>query len=100
MQAPQQEVAFRGSVKPLRAVPVVRRSVARAAACSAEERAPVQLGKAVAAAALAAAVAFGSVDAAKADISGLTPCSESKQYAKRQKNEIKALDKRLKKVRI
>lgn len=97
LQAPQQEVAFRGSVKPLRAVPVARRSIARAAAsCSAEERAP--LGKAVAAAALAAALAFGSVEAAQADISGLTPCSESKGFAKRQKNELKALDKRLKKV--
>ena len=96
LQAPQQEVAFRGSVKPLRAVPVARRNVARAASCSAEERAP--LGKAVAAAALAAALAFGSVEAAKADISGLTPCSESKGFAKRQKNELKALDKRLKKV--
>ncbi|CAK0735141.1 hypothetical protein CVIRNUC_000534 [Coccomyxa viridis] len=94
-KAPQQEVAFRGSVKPLRAIPVVRRNVARAASCSAEQRAPLQLGKAVAAAALAAAMAFGSVDAAKADISGLTPCSESKQFAKREKNEIKALTKRL-----
>ena len=53
----------------------------------------------MAAAALAAALAFGSVEAAKADISGLTPCSESKGFAKRQKNELKALDKRLKKVR-
>ena len=96
LQAPQQEVAFRGSVKPLRAVPVARRNVARAASCSAEERAPI--GKAVAAAALAAALAFGSVEAAKADISGLTPCSESKGFAKRQKNELKALEKRLKKV--
>jgi len=95
-QAPQQEVAFRGSVKPLRAVPVTRRTAARAASCSAEERAPVV--KAVAAAALAAALAFGSVDAAKADISGLTPCSESKQFQKRQKSELKTLDKRLKKV--
>ncbi|CAL5225427.1 g8243 [Coccomyxa viridis] len=94
-KAPQQEVAFRGSIKPLRAVPVARRNVARAASCSAEERAPI--GKAVAAAALAAALAFGSVEAAKADISGLTPCSESKGFAKRQKNELKALEKRLKK---
>lgn len=99
MQAPQQEIAFRGSVKPLRAVPVARVNVARAASCSAEERAPLQLGKAVAAAALAAALAFGSVDAAKADISGLTPCRESKQFQKRQKGEVKTLTKRLAKVR-
>lgn len=34
----------------------------------------------------------------QADVSGLTKCSESKQFAKRQKNELKALDKRLKLV--
>ena len=72
--------------------------MARAASCSAEEAAPVKVGKAFAAAALATALAFGSVEAAKADISGLTPCSESKGFAKRQKNELKALSKRLKQV--
>ncbi len=93
---PSKRLLSEALVKPLRAVPVARRNVARAASCSAEERAPV--GKAVAAAALAAALAFGSVEAAKADISGLTPCSESKQFQKRQKSELKTLDKRLKKV--
>jgi photosystem I subunit 3 len=99
-QAPQQELSFKASVKPLRAAPVLRRpaQVARAASCSAEQSAPVQVGKAVAAAALATALAFGSVEAAKADIAGLTPCSESKGFAKRQKNELKALSKRLKQV--
>ena len=93
-------MSFKSSVKPLRAAPVARKAVqvARAASCSAQEQAPVQVGKVVAAAALAAALAFGSVDAAHADISGLTPCSESKGFAKRQKNEIKALSKRLSKV--
>lgn len=56
------------------------------------------MSKAVAAAALATVLAFGQADAAKADISGLTPCSESKAYAKRLKNEVKALNKRLKNV--
>lgn len=41
---------------------------------------------------------FGTVQAAHADLSGLTPCSESKGFAKRQKNEVKALKKRLAKV--
>ena len=65
--------------------------------CSAQQQSPA-VG-AIAAAALAAAVTFGQVDAAFADVSGLTPCSESKQFAKREKNELKALDKRLKNVR-
>eukprot|EP00879_Flechtneria_rotunda_P000398 GHRR01000491.1.p1 GENE.GHRR01000491.1~~GHRR01000491.1.p1 ORF type:complete len:229 (+),score=76.24 GHRR01000491.1:64-750(+) len=70
--------------------------VRRAVVCSAQKDDSVQLSKAVAAAALAAVVGFGQVDAAKADISGLTPCSESKAYQKRLKNEVKALNKRLK----
>jgi photosystem I subunit 3 len=59
-----------------------------------------QVSKAVAAAALATVLAFGQADAAKADISGLTPCSESKAYAKRLKNEVKGLNKRLKNVSV
>ena len=54
----------------------------------------------VAAATVAATVlSLGAVDAARAEISGLTPCSESKAYAKRLKNEVKGLNKRLKGVR-
>ena len=52
----------------------------------------------VAAAALAAVVGFGMVDEARADIAGLTPCSESKQYAKKQKKAISALTRRLEKA--
>ncbi len=59
-----------------------------------------QVSTAAAAAALATVVGFGNVEAAYADISGLTPCSESKAYAKRQKQELKTLNKRLKQVRI
>lgn len=55
--------------------------------------------KGLAAAALAATLSFGAVDAAYADVAGLTPCSESKAFAKREKNEVKALTKRLKQVR-
>ncbi|KAF6264962.1 chloroplast photosystem I reaction center subunit III [Scenedesmus sp. NREL 46B-D3] len=69
--------------------------VRRAVVCAAQKE-DSQVSKAVAAAALATVLAFGQADAAKADISGLTPCSESKAYAKRLKNEVKALNKRLK----
>ncbi len=71
--------------------------VARAVSCSAQE-ASKQMGTAVAAAALALAVGFGPVDAAYADVAGLTPCSESKAFAKLEKKEIKQLEKRLKQV--
>lgn len=65
--------------------------------CSAErnEVGP-KVGSAAAAAALAMAFTFGSVDVAFADVAGLTPCSESKAFAKRKKNEVKGLTKRLK----
>lgn len=72
----------------------------RAVSCSAEVQAPEQkLAKAAAAAALALAVSVTGVEAAKADVAGLTPCSESKAFAKRKKQEVKALEKRLKNVR-
>jgi hypothetical protein len=71
----------------------------RGVVCAAARTSQVDVSKAVAAAALAAVVGFGQVDAAKADISGLTPCSESKAYQKRLKNELKALNKRLRNVR-
>lgn len=58
-----------------------------------------QISTGLAAAALAATVSFADVAPAYADIAGLTPCSESKAYAKLQKNELKGLEKRLKKVR-
>jgi len=54
----------------------------------------------VAAAAVASVVLFAGAELpAQADIAGLTPCSESKAYAKRLKNEVKGLNKRLKQVR-
>jgi photosystem I subunit 3 len=71
---------------------------ARAVRCSAEKESSKQLGTAAAAAALAVALGFGQVDAAFADVAGLTPCKDSKAFAKRQKNEIKGLNKRLKQV--
>jgi hypothetical protein len=69
--------------------------------CSAQKQEVIkQVSTAAAAAALATVVGFGNVEAAYADISGLTPCSESKAFAKRQKQELKTLNKRLKQVRI
>ncbi|KIY98069.1 Photosystem I reaction center subunit III [Monoraphidium neglectum] len=53
-------------------------------------------GKVAAATLLAGAASLSAVDAARADIAGLTPCSESAAYAKRLKNEVKGLTKRLK----
>jgi photosystem I subunit 3 len=83
-------------VKPVTAQPArLAPRVARQTVCSAQQERPA-LASTFAAAALAAAVSLGAVDAAQADVSGLTPCKESKQFAKRQKNELKALDKRLK----
>ena len=64
----------------------VRAPVARAVSCSAENKQSVATG--VAAAALALTFGFGAVDAAYADVAGLTPCSESKAFAKRKKNEV------------
>ena len=68
---------------------------------SADKPAPVaavpKVKQALAAAALAIAVGVTATPAF-ADVSGLTPCSQSKQYASRQKKEVKALQKRLKQV--
>lgn len=76
-----------------------RPACTRKVVCQAEKQSPLgQVGAAVSATVLAAALTFTTVDAAKADVAGLTPCSESKAYNKRQKNEIKALTKRLKQV--
>ena len=55
------------------------------------------------AAALACAAVVASVpmaaQPAMADIAGLTPCKDSKAFAKREKGELKALNRRLKNVR-
>merc|ERR1712072_243783 len=53
----------------------------------------------LAAIALAATISVADVPEAQAkkDISGLTPCAKSKPYAKREKQAVKALQKRLKK---
>lgn len=50
------------------------------------------------AAALAAVVSLGVVSDAKADILGLTPCSESTAYEAKRKKELSNLERRMKKV--
>ena len=55
-QVPQLQASFKGSLKPLRAVPVARRAVVTRATCSAEGP---KVGTALAAAALAAALSLG-----------------------------------------
>ena len=73
-------------------------AVSRVVSCSAEKQGS-KATAAAAAAALAVALCVGAVEPAYADISGLTPCAESKAFAKRKKNEVKGLSKRLKQVR-
>lgn len=58
-----------------------------------------QAGTAAAAAALASVISLTTVDAAYADVAGLTKCSESKAFEKTRKNEVKKLEKRKKLVR-
>ena len=84
---------------------VARRSAAKVT-CSAEQR-PVQAAsKVVGAGLLAAAISLSTVQSASAEdlfysdanISGLTKCADNKGFQKRQKSEVKALQKRLKQV--
>jgi len=69
---------------------------ARPVTCQAQaEDAGKKVAKTVAAAALAAVVSFGAVDAAFADIAGLTPCAGSKAYERKKKKSLGRLEKRL-----
>lgn len=97
------DVSFKATMRPMRAkaatrvAPVKRVVVAK---CS-SEASPVMEGArkaatALAVATLATSVSYADVAPAHADVAGLTPCSESKPYQKRLKNEVKALNKRLK----
>ncbi|KAJ9522661.1 hypothetical protein QJQ45_019735 [Haematococcus lacustris] len=75
------------------AKPVRASAVRWTVVCSAQKE---SVSTAVAAAALAAVVGFSNVLPASADVAGLTPCSESKAFAKLEKKELKNLNKRLK----
>jgi photosystem I subunit 3 len=60
--------------------------------CSAEK----SVGKAATALAVAAAVLVSTPQIASADVAGLTPCKDSKAFAKREKKEVSKLQSRLK----
>lgn len=75
---------------------LARGSTARKAVVVRAQQDKLSVGQVAAAAAVATALTLGAVEPAKADIAGLTPCSESKAYQKRLKNELKGLSKRLK----
>lgn len=90
------QLSSKSGLKPLKAkapAPKAVRAV-RAVSCSAENNTK-NVASTVAAAALAAVVTFGAVGDAKADIAGLTPCSESKAYKRRENKEVKSLQKRM-----
>lgn len=96
MQAQAKDLSSRATFSSVKAAAPRRApQTVRTVTCSAQQSSKTAQ-TALAAAALAAAVSFGAVDAAQADISGLTPCAESKGFAKRQKAEVKVLNKRLK----
>eukprot|EP01024_Parvocaulis_polyphysoides_P012495 TRINITY_DN1452_c1_g1_i1.p2 TRINITY_DN1452_c1_g1~~TRINITY_DN1452_c1_g1_i1.p2 ORF type:complete len:240 (-),score=57.24 TRINITY_DN1452_c1_g1_i1:189-908(-) len=92
------DVSFKGSFNPLKPKTLAPRRnpvILTRATCSQETSS--KLGVGLAAAALAVSFGFGAVDSAVAgDLAGLTPCSESKAFAKVQKKEVKGLEKRQK----
>lgn len=78
---------------------VKARTVCSASADKTSESATQTAGKVATALALAAIVGttpFAAPQDALADVAGLTPCKESKGFAKREKQEIKKLENRLK----
>ncbi|GFR51965.1 hypothetical protein Agub_g14488, partial [Astrephomene gubernaculifera] len=95
----KQSATMAVAMRSVKAQPAARPTTSRRASpivCRARSDATAQIGTAMAASALAAAVTLAAPSAAFADISGLTPCSESKAYAKLEKKEIKGLERRLK----
>jgi photosystem I subunit 3 len=101
------DLSSRAALSPSRASLFVRRQLASPASamrtavcCSAETKDKEQTFAAQAARAAAAlalaAVMSTSATPAMADVAGLTPCKESKQFAKREKQEVKKLENRLK----
>ena len=71
--------------------------------CSLEDANKKAAALAVAAAVAVSAPMMAPSEAFARDVkpyAGLTPCKKNKAFAKREKGEIKALEKRLKKVRV
>jgi photosystem I subunit 3 len=92
------DVSSRRSFSTTQASVFVKQVSARTV-CSAEnkESFTASAGKLAAALALAAAVSTSVVDVASADVAGLTPCKDSSAFAKREKQQVKKLESRLKK---
>lgn len=80
------------SVKTTRASVFVSNVNRARTVCSAEKA----VGKAATAVALVAAIAVATPQIASADVAGLTPCKDSKAFAKREKKEVSKLQSRLK----
>lgn len=76
----------------------VARRVSCAASAADNKAVAKDIASGVAAAALAAVVTFGAVGDARADVAGLTPCSESKAYQKRESKQVKSLQRRMSKA--
>lgn len=94
-----QDLSFKAGMRPSLRPASRTKATVRAArvSCSAQKQ-EAPIASTAAALALAAGLALSAAPA-HADIAGLTLCSESKEYAKVQKKEIKGLQKRLKLVR-
>ncbi|KAK3270519.1 hypothetical protein CYMTET_21087 [Cymbomonas tetramitiformis] len=89
-------LSSKGSFNPLKiqAARPVPKAARVEATCSADL--PKKVVSGLAAAAIAASVPLAAPQEALADVAGLTPCSESKAYRKKEKQELKALKRRLK----
>jgi len=96
------DVSSKSSLSGSRASALFVPSRARIVCSAADETTPTvaqTAGKFATALALAALVGssdFAAPESARADVAGLTPCKESKGFAKREKQEIKKLESRLK----
>eukprot|EP00270_Netrium_digitus_P006951 TRINITY_DN2006_c0_g1_i3.p1 TRINITY_DN2006_c0_g1~~TRINITY_DN2006_c0_g1_i3.p1 ORF type:complete len:252 (+),score=60.62 TRINITY_DN2006_c0_g1_i3:32-757(+) len=96
LSVPVQDVSSKASFSTTKASCFVKQVSARTV-CSAgkEETVVEKAGKVVAAVALAAIVSSAVPESAMADVAGLTPCKDSKAFAKREKQAIKKLTTRL-----
>lgn len=84
------------SVNTTKASMFVKKSSANVVCSAEKESISAQAGKVATALALAAVIGTAVPEAAFADVAGLTPCKESKAFAKREKQEVNKLKKRLK----
>lgn len=90
------EIATRTASSSRVASPARKSLLPVCSADSREARVVDKVGQVASALALAAVVATGLPEPANADVAGLTPCSASKAFDKREKTSIKKLTSRLK----